>query len=57
MKNKEDQSVSDMIDDNCTIGELDPSFISFVNTTENAVELQPAIDVVFHNQALFKHIG
>ena len=42
MKNAEAQSVSDLIlgDINCTIGEeLDPSFISFVNTTESAVEL------------------
>ncbi len=42
MKNAEAQSVSEMIlgDSTCTIGkELDPSFISFVNTTENAIEL------------------
>ena len=45
-----------MIDENCTFGELDPSFISFVNTTENAVESGPAIEVVFHNEALVKHI-
>lgn len=52
-----DSSVSEWIEQKNSKGELDPSFISFVNTTENNDSMQQASEVVFHNQALFKIIG
>ena len=55
-KDKEYDDESDLFQHNETMNNVDGSFASFVNPTETQGD-EGSLEVVFHNQQLFKMLG